>query len=159
MHPESDGDDAVQKALAVMTFFGIIDSQARRYQTILKSFYDVLAPEVPEDTDAQGAHSMQEGRNIFDVLFGVEEVGMALGNDVQSWGAGVNIVSSGAGSGIAKGTGHQQADANGLDASLFSAGLPDEMTDTDGVWWPGVQDNFISTGDTQIPLYGLMEPI
>jgi hypothetical protein len=36
--------------------------------------------------------------------------------------------------------------------------LPNETITSDMVWWPGVQDNFMLTGDEQIPFYGLMEP-
>ncbi|KIM99984.1 hypothetical protein OIDMADRAFT_70834, partial [Oidiodendron maius Zn] len=42
VHTEADGNAAVQKALAVMSFCGAIDSQAHRYHVILKSFHDVL---------------------------------------------------------------------------------------------------------------------
>lgn len=94
VHVEPDGEAAVQKALAVMSFCGTVDPQARRYHIILESFHSVLTEEAAKKTKEQGARGVHEDRNVFDVLFGVEDAraaaGSAIGEDaLYIWGSEV----------------------------------------------------------------------
>ena len=166
MHTEADGNAAVQKALAVMTFCGAIDSQAHRYHVILKSFHDVLTADAAKKSNGQGPRSAHEDRNVFDVLFGAEDASIA-----PTWGTSLQLASQVAGIMRGQGGGTQGASSSGMD-ELYSTGLDakensrlagdlpglsDEVIDFNGGWLSGVQDSFVSTDDVQNSLYGLIE--
>jgi hypothetical protein len=91
VHAETDGEPAIQKALTVMSFCGTVDPQARRYQIILESFHEVLTAEAAKKSEEQGTRGEHEDRNVFSVLFGVEDASLAAGvaveTDAQTWGS------------------------------------------------------------------------
>lgn len=155
-----------------MAFCGAADPQARRYQTILEAFHDVLTAEAIKQAKAEGALGGPGGPNIFNVLFGAEGASVGGGGGAGLWGASVPPAGHGSTTASARGAEIQQADPGGLDGLCFLAGLgttgndrwmngvlgTEGMTDADKIWWPEAQDSFVSTVGVQLPLYGLMEP-
>ncbi|KAH6672312.1 fungal-specific transcription factor domain-containing protein [Halenospora varia] len=173
VHAEPDSEAAIQKALAVMSFCGTKDPQARRYQTILEDFHEVLTAEAKKKSKEQETQS-REGQSIFNVLFGDELAQSSCFNNVGNGNTDQTPRSQAGGAGDGKPNDAQNSARigqefsntyNGLCSAEYPAwleGLPTvsgEALDFDGAWWAGDQDNFISTGDGEVPLYGLMEPI
>lgn len=154
-----------------MEFCGATDPQARRYQTIIEAFHNVLTAEATKKIKAQGTRDGPGGPNIFNVLFGPEGTDVGIHDDANLWGASESLNGRGSATVNAREIETQQSDPNSLDALCNLAGLgstgserwmngvlgPDEMTEADRIWWPEAQDSFVSTDDMQLSLYGLME--
>jgi hypothetical protein len=141
-------------ALKIIRFCGETDPLARRYQTILESFMDVL--QEAKRTEEQITGSGELGHTIFDMLFG---------NEVAGFNSDPSLMQNrmpGSTTPLAwVDAGFPQDSTGGLDA-LHSAsaaqGQSDDLIDDSGIWWNPGQDIFAVSGDIRVPLYGLMEP-
>jgi hypothetical protein len=126
VHRDGDGKSSVQAALKIMHFCGEEDPQARRYQTILESFFDALQ-QAEKDRD-RTMYESSRSSDIFRILFEGE-----ASNQNQ---AHIN----------------QPAAPFNLDAypvDTFEGNQSD-------IWWGEGQDIYDSAGNFQVPLYGLM---
>ena len=141
-------------ALKIIRFCGETDPLARRYQTILDSFMDVLQDDKKTKEQATGSGDL--GHTIFDILFG---------NEVAGYSSDPSLTQSRMPGSAAPlpwvDGGFPQDSTGGLDA-LYSAsaaqGQSDDSIDDSGIWWNPGQDIFAGPGDMRVPLYGLMEP-
>jgi hypothetical protein len=154
VHDDAESEPVICMALTIIRFCGETDPLARRYQTILESFMDVLQEDKRTKEQVMGSGEM--GHTIFDMLFGNKIAGfnsdpsltqsrMPLSNTSVPWADG----------------GFPLDSSRGLD-TMYSAsgaqGQSDYSLDDNGIWWSPGQDIFAVSGNFQVPLYGLMEP-
>jgi hypothetical protein len=151
---------AIQHALEVFRPAAEVDSQARRYLTILEAFDQQLQADQLARQQQTGAASV-EGQNIFNVLFGREgEQGVDVNGVGSSGGLPVDP-NAAAAAGAVGGVGIASSVPWSMPATV--GGMGEDMIDFDSIWWPMEgQDGFADvTGGMgnmeRVPLYGLMK--
>jgi hypothetical protein len=169
VYPDVDGEATVEMALKAISLLGEADLQARRYQTILESFNDVLQAEKAAK-EATQAH--QDVRSIFNVLFGNDNGQYSLDGSVGENPVAADIFQKSAMNGLEQIRVQEGLPSLNILSEAAAAmgrgsvapwreqmtGIPDDNIDFDGLWWPNSQDNvFGDPGNMQVPLYGLME--
>ena len=169
VYNEVESESAVHVALKIMRFCGDADPQARRYLTILESFSDVLREE--KKYMEQVTNQTHKGQSIFNMLFGSEGVtysGVDSLNESQMPAASAAPLDWVDGRFPPNSLGGFDAlyfasgvEGKGMGASSWMedlAGKSDNSIDENGIWWNAGQDIFATSGDIQVPLYGLVEP-
>ncbi|TVY44117.1 hypothetical protein LOCC1_G004003 [Lachnellula occidentalis] len=172
VHGEAESESAIRTALKIMRFSGEADPQARRYQSILESFLEALQ-EAEKAKEQATNKASQTSSDIFNLLFGNEppNINEAESSSAQSHNQmpAAAALAPGAWSDgqFPTPTPHSQS---GLETLCFASGINgrigepsplmeissarcDNSINSD-IWWNAEQDLF----DTQVPLYGLMEP-
>lgn len=155
--------------LKVMRFCGEADPQARRYQSILESFFEAL--QEVEKAKEQATNKSSQTSDIFSMLFGNEPSNISGGESSSETHNRMPAAS------IAPGAwaDSQFPSLNGmgeLETLRFPSGINsrvgepslsmdvlsgqcDNSIDSSDIWWSEGQDLF----STQVPLYGLMDLI
>jgi hypothetical protein len=160
-------------ALKIMQFCGEVDPQARRYQSILESFFEAL--QEAEKADKQATSKASQTHDIFGMLFGKEPSKIGGGGpsaQTHNWMSEASVppvawadnqfpAPNGMG-GLetlcfaSRINGRAEDPSSLMDA--LSGGQCDNSIDGSDIWWNGGQDVFNTADDLQVPLYGLMEP-
>jgi hypothetical protein len=156
----AEADQAIQHALEVFRPAAEVDSQARRYLTILEAFDQQLQADQLARQQQTGAASV-EGQNIFNVLFGREgEQSVDVNGVGSSGGLPVDPNAAAAAGGVGA-VGIVSSVPWSMPATV--GGMGEDMIDFDSIWWPMEgQDGFADvTGGMgnmeRVPLYGLMK--
>jgi hypothetical protein len=140
-------------ALRIMRFCGEADPQARRYQSILESFFEAL--QEAEKAKEQAVKKASQTSDIFSMFFGNEPSNLSGG---ESSAQTSNRVPAACIAPVAWADGQfpTPSSMGGLETSSMDvlSGQYDNSMDDSDIWWGGGQDVF----DVQVPLYGLMEP-
>jgi hypothetical protein len=155
-------------ALKIMRFCGEADPQARRYQSILESFFEAL--QEAEKAKEQAVKKASQTSDIFSMFFGNEPSNLSGG---ESSAQTSNRVPAACIAPVAWADGQfpTPSSMGGLETLRFASGINgrvgepsssmdvlsgqyDNSMDDSDIWWGGGQDVF----DVQVPLYGLMEP-
>lgn len=152
-----------------MRFCGEADPQARRYQSILESFFEAL--QEAEKAKEQAINKATQASDIFSMFFGAEPSNLSGGESSAYNRLPVPSVPPAP---WADGQFPTPNSIGGLETLCFASGMngrvgePSSSMDVlsgqcdnlDGgdIWWTGGQDVFFDAGDVQVPLYGLMEP-
>ena len=148
VYVEVQSESIVNMALEIMRFCGEADSQAQRYLTILKSFTEVL--EEDKKIKEQGGGSGDLGHSIFEMLFGIDVVG--LSGEEPSAESRIPVDADWAhADGI-----FPPHDLGGLDTLCFSSGVQgqsDDLVDGNDTWWNPGQDIFACSGDIPVHFY------
>jgi len=170
VYREAEGESTVRIALKIMCFCGQADPQARRYQSILESFFEAL--QAPENAKEQATNKNSRTSDIFSMFFGNESSNFSEGEPSaathnrmpvtsigpMAWSDGQFPISNNV-TGLEK-----QCDTSGINERVeersSSMDVPDGQCDisidSSDIWWSGRQDIFTTAGDT-VPLYGLMD--
>jgi hypothetical protein len=159
-------------ALKIMRFCGEADPQARRYQSILESFFEAL--QEAEKVKGQAMNKASQTSDIFSIIFGNEPFNISGG---ESPAQTHNRMPAASIAPVAWADGQFSTPniMGGLETLRFASGINgrvgepsssidvlsgqcDNSMDSSEIWWSGGQDVFMTAGDVQVPLYGLMEP-
>lgn len=160
---EGDSESAVRMALKIMRYCGEADPQARRYQTILETFFEAL--QEAEKVKDQATNQVSQTPDIFSMIFGNESMNVSGGESSVP-------ATSVAPMAWPDGQFPTMNSTSGLDTLCFASGLNrrageshlsmdvlsgqgDNSIDNGDIWWGEGQDIF----SNQVPLYGLMEPM
>ncbi|KAK4987993.1 hypothetical protein LTR50_004212 [Elasticomyces elasticus] len=172
VYREAGSESTVRTALKIMRFCGEADPQARRYQTILESFLE--ATEEAEKVKEQAMNKASQASDIFGMLFSNEFSNISTGESSTQIQHRMTADSA-APVPWADGQFAALNSRGGLDTLCFASGINgrvgepsslmdvtsgqcDNIIDNSDIWWSDGQDVIITTGDIQVPLYGLMEP-
>ena len=156
-------------ALKIMRFCGQADPQARRYQSIMESFFEALKE--AENAKELGANKTPQTSDVFSMLFGNESTNISKS---ESSAATHNRMPAASIPPIPWEDGQFPMSNNmfGLEKLGFTSGMNERVGDRScsmdlleqcdnsingsEIWWSGRQDILNTTGDI-VPLYGLMD--
>ncbi|KAE9379652.1 hypothetical protein N431DRAFT_434576 [Stipitochalara longipes BDJ] len=174
VYHEVDSESTVRTALKIMRFCGEADPQARRYQSIIESFFEAL--QEAEKAKEQAMNKASQTSDIFGMFFGTEPSILSGGESSAQTHNQMPTTASVAPVAWADGQFPAPNNVGGLETMCFASGVNeregeppssmgvlsghcDNSIDGSDIWWSGGQDLFFTAGgDVQVPLYGLMEP-